>query len=701
MKNIFCLIGLVLFVQTNLFSQFNCGLNKKLAQLYAEDPQLEKDHEALFRNNAHTTQEKTIIFTIPIVFHILHYDGAENIADAQIYDAMDILNQDYRLLNSDTSQVIPEFKNLYADAGIEFKLATIDPYGNCTNGIEHIYSHETFQGDDYSKLHQWYRSQYLNVWIVDKMENGVAGYSYYPTAVDGSGFWRDGVIILHDYVGSIGTGSPNNSRALTHEIGHYLGLSHPWGSTNDPGVACGNDYIEDTPITKGSNLVCNTALSQCVTGVIENVQNYMDYSYCSHMFTIDQVSAMRNILQGISANRDHLISDTNHIITGINVINPPICKPIAYFKGVKRMVCVGQSIQFFDQSYNAQVTNRLWDFADGTANSTTSSNPTVTFNTPGYKSISLIVSNNSGADTILAYNYIYVAPEYGENIGPIAFDMEDLFLTSQFIIENPELNHGNFEIESDFGKNQSNCFKLDSYKNVSSATTYSDNYFYYNRLAGTKDAIITPSMDLRTTTSIDVSFDFAYATNAENEADITEVLNVYVSRNCGETWTLKKSLSGVDLLTAGNFGYSEFNPTSNNFWRTENFSYTSSSLDDKTRFKFEFVASDFSNNFFLDNIQISGLLGFDDSHFLTSVEIYPNPIKESENLLMTLSTFNEPAQVQLTDAFGNEIKHFLIEKSAQEKVINLNEGNKLSSGCYFVNIESGQTKLCKKVIVIQ
>jgi len=135
MKNIFCLIGLVLFVQTNLFSQFNCGLNKKLAQLYAEDPQLEKDHEALFRNNAHITQEKTIIFTIPIVFHILHYDGAENIADAQIYDAMDILNQDYRLLNSDTSQVIPEFKNLYADAGIEFKLATIDPFGNCTNGI--------------------------------------------------------------------------------------------------------------------------------------------------------------------------------------------------------------------------------------------------------------------------------------------------------------------------------------------------------------------------------------------------------------------------------------------------------------------------------------------------------------------------------------------------------------------------------------
>ena len=189
------------FVCANYYyAQFKCGANQKLQQLYQNDPQLMLDQEQLLMSH-YRIQEKDndtmVIFTIPIVFHVIHYNGAENISDEQIYDQVAILNRDYRLLNQDTAQVINEFKSIYADVGIEFKLANIDPYGNCTNGIEHIYSHETFQGDDYSKLNQWYRSNYLNVWVVDQMENGVAGYAYYPTAVDGSGFWRDGIIILH------------------------------------------------------------------------------------------------------------------------------------------------------------------------------------------------------------------------------------------------------------------------------------------------------------------------------------------------------------------------------------------------------------------------------------------------------------------------------------------------------------------------
>ena len=74
-------------------------------------------------------------FTIPVVFHVLHTGGVENISDAQIQDAMAILNRDYNKQNADTTNVVAAFKPLIGNAGIHFQLAKRDPNGNCTNGI--------------------------------------------------------------------------------------------------------------------------------------------------------------------------------------------------------------------------------------------------------------------------------------------------------------------------------------------------------------------------------------------------------------------------------------------------------------------------------------------------------------------------------------------------------------------------------------
>src|SRR5690606_4271114 len=96
------------------------------------------------------------------------------------------------------------------------------------------------------------RDKYLNVWISRNMD-GAAGYAYYPDATAGFLQIFDGIMQLANYTGSIGISNVNNSRTLTHEIGHYLNLAHPWGSTNEPGLVCGDDGVEDTPITRGWN----------------------------------------------------------------------------------------------------------------------------------------------------------------------------------------------------------------------------------------------------------------------------------------------------------------------------------------------------------------------------------------------------------------------------------------------------------------
>lgn len=706
MKKRLLIAGVYTFLCTlavNAQDHFSCGLNKKLAVLYAENPQLEKDHEKLFLNGMHTEVkggEKTTIFTIPVVFHIIHTYGAENISDQQVQDQMAILNRDYRLLNADTSDVIPEFKQIYGDVGIEFKLATIDPFGNCTNGIEHIYSHETFQGDDYSKLHQWYRANYLNVWVVESMENGVAGYAYYPTATEGSGFFRDGVIILNDYIGSIGTSSPYNSRALTHEIGHYLGLSHTWGSTNDPGVACGDDYMADTPITKGSQLVCNTNMAVCTSGVKENVQNYMDYSYCSRMFTLNQVSAMRNILQGPAGQRDMLIDPETASATGIDLTNPPVCSPIADFNANKRFVCQGTAIQFTDFSYNAAVTSRQWIFEGGSPATSTAAQPSVTYSTAGYKNVKLIVSNASGADTLSMDNYILVSENFADFIGPKSFDLENNY-TSLFRSENPEENHAKFSLYASNGVNNSHCFKLNNYKDVSNAMIFSEDYFYYNRLGGSEDALITPSLDLSTTSNVTLTFQYSFATNASSLDLITDKLRIYSSKNCGETWTLRKTITGPELLTMGYSGYSDFAPSTSNQWKTATINYSASSSDHMTRFKIEFTASDFAGNLFVDDINVGGVLGLvQNAVDQLELSIYPNPASNAKDIFVSYTAQNDEVDFILRDIQGKEISRTTKSEKNQMVSFNLTEELVLPAACYFLEIRTGAFSATKKIIVL-
>ena len=136
---------------------------------------------------------------------------------------MRVLNEDFMRLNPDTVDTRDIFKGVAANCNIQFKLATTDPYGNCTDGITRTVSPLTNGGDeDAKKLIDWDRKKYLNVWVVKSIGRAanILGYARLPTSRDKVG---DGIIILSDYVGTIGTGNSNYmGRTLTHEIGHGL-----------------------------------------------------------------------------------------------------------------------------------------------------------------------------------------------------------------------------------------------------------------------------------------------------------------------------------------------------------------------------------------------------------------------------------------------------------------------------------------------
>ena len=699
MKKIFFTLNLLFVCGFTQAQHFKCGIQEKQNALFEKDPQLLIDHENLLRRSMEVKEKsgsKSLIFTVPIVFHILHYNGIENISDEQVLDAVRIINEDFRALNADTNLIIPQFKSIYDDAGIEFRLASKDPAGNCTNGINRIFTHETFNGDDYSKLQQWHRSNYLNVWVVNSMENGVAGYAYYPVSTNGFNFFRDGIMIRHNYIGSIGTGNATNSRALTHEIGHYLGLAHPWGNTNNPGVSCGDDGIPDTPVTRGAT-TCNLSLSLCTPGVIENVQNFMDYSYCSRMFTKDQVTAMRNILQDISGNRDQLLTTETQNRTGINMEEAPLCPPKAYFYPSRRMVCVGESVQLFDRSFNGAVSSREWIVSDGNLSSATISNPTITFATPGHKSIRLRVSNDSGTDELFEERSIYVSPDWADFTGPTSFSLDEN-LNHTFIVLNPSTNNGQFESVNGVGVNGSTAFRLQNFRNIEGATQFSPLFFYNDRLGGSIDDLVTPSFDLSNTSNVEVSFKYSYATNGQEISQITERLRVLSSRDCGETWTPRQTINGAELVSAGSFGYSNFIPSNESQWRTASFVYNANSSDNKTRFKFEFTASDVSNNLYIDDIRINGILGVSNAEFVANVNLFPNPLKIGENLKVELNG-NESAEfIQLFDLTGRSVARIAVEASDTIE-IPTNQMN-VSEGVYQVVLFNGSNVINRQSIVV-
>ena len=137
------------------------------------------------------------------------------------------------------------------------------------------------------------------------------------------------MVLAYKYVGTIGSvHSPyNQGRTSTHEVGHWLNLEHLWGPNNNPGTATScssDDGVDDTPRCIGVTaciLTSNSCSNDAQDGywssdVVDNVENYMEYSYCNKMFTNGQKTRMRSALVSSVGGRNNLWINSNLNSTG-------------------------------------------------------------------------------------------------------------------------------------------------------------------------------------------------------------------------------------------------------------------------------------------------------------------------------------------------------------------------------------------------
>lgn len=705
LKRIIGSISVMLIATSSSVAQdghFGCGLQDKLPAIYEAYPELEKDQQELLERSKNYSAtrggDRAESYIIPVVFHVIHERGAENISDAQILDQMAILNRDFRKLNADTVEIVDEFIDLAADTQIEFRLANKDPYGNCTNGIDRIYSHETNIGDDFSKLNQWPRTRYLNVWIVRSMRDGVAGYAYYPSAVSGDLYFADGIIILQDYIGSIGTGSEGRSRALTHEIGHWLGLPHVWGNTNSPGVSCGDDGIDDTPVTAGHTTCVLVDTDNCVADVAENVQNYMEYSYCSRMFTYGQKDVMLLSLETPVSGRNNLHTEANRINGGI-VGDPVLCTPLPDFYMDGDIICAGNSITYRPAVSRAEVTEYSWHFPGGTPAYSNLASPEVTYESPGIYDVQLTVTNAAGTETLTKTRFAHVLGDYWKYEGPYAENFEnDHFETDGWYVFNPEENEVKWDLVDYAGRSGSQCVGLEYYRNNPDPILYPH---YYQRQGGARDILISPAFNLSNTSGAHLSFNYIFATVSGGIFDAQNMrLEVSYWKECEDSWTILEILSANDLICAGHYP-TAFAPTSGDSWNNVSISLPSGVAHSNVRFKIELTAADNMNNFFIDDFNIAGMLSTPEEHLaLQNVNLYPNPAVSDQVNISYYSTTVNDLNVAVYDLLGNLI---LTETFDSNLGMNVKEvslaGTQLASGIYNVVLTTDGSAVTKRLTI--
>ena len=668
-----------------------CGFDKHLEKMLENDP---SGMQTILEHNERTQEFQRARLNgnsergggpriIPTVFHVIHQGGSENISYEQIEDQMRSLNEDFRRLNADTINTRSEFLDVAADANVEFRLAKLDPQGNCTNGVVRVISPLTDNASDESGvkgLSYWPNSDYFNVWVVRSIDSDggqgiVLGYAQFP------GFGAattDGVVVRSDRVGSIGTAqfTGDKGRVLTHEAGHWLGLFH----TFQGGCAGGffGEPIDDTPPqAEATPSNCPLSANTCSNDnpdLPDMVENYMDYSNgtCQNTFTEGQSDAMNAVL---SQARSNLHSNGNLDNTGVLLGETP-CAPKAQFYSERTIVCAGEPITMIDDSYNGEVTTYSWNLPGATPSSSGAADPTVTYANPGVYSVTQTVTNAQGSDSDTRTDYVTVIPSNAEINSYFSFEgfeetNEDYLVISDGL--------GNTWDENDFAFTGNRSIVL---------------WNHSGNPLGSVDEFQLPSANMTLMNDPDLYFRLSY----KQRSGQSDKLRVYVSKDCGESWALRYNKSGTSLATVSGTQGSPFTPASESDWDLIEVNLSSYADEEHLLVKFQ-GTSDEGNNIFIDDIQISGALGLADPQTGFEFSLSPNPMI-GDAALNLVTAMEDDYAINILDITGKQVfTVFTGQLAAGDHRFDIDVAQIGSAGIYFVSVEGNMGRSVKKLVV--
>lgn len=406
MRLVYLFVLLIIASGAKAQSHF-CGdeaFQSQLLKAYTAFKQTEEQgnqliYDYLTHNREASANTERTTLSIPVVYHILHQNGPENVPDSIIHQSLDQLNLRFQ-------NAAPYTQNDGGVANIEFCLASVDPWGNPTTGITRdttifsYFSNPPTQIEDFNlkNVNRWCPATYLNIWILN-FSGGIAYATYANSPQE-----MDGIVAPYLFLATY---------VMSHEAGHYLNLAHTFSYLFD----CTNfnclldgDRVCDTPPDNSNDYIycdpnsCSTELADTsgfspFTSDQPDSPNYMDYTLCPLLFTPGQTERMEATLT--------LLRPTLLQSNGC-VANPGGAIPVASFT-VDSSFCVGTgTLGFHSTSTNSLYT--AWDFNNDGRTDGVGDSIEHTFTEPGTYAVRMTVTGFGGSDSMVQIINVYVNP---------------------------------------------------------------------------------------------------------------------------------------------------------------------------------------------------------------------------------------------------------------------------------------------------
>ena len=296
--------------------------------------------------------------------------------------------------------------------------------------------------------------------------------------------------------------------------------------------------------------------------------------------------------------------------------------PEVHFSADKLRFCSGETIVFTDATLYFP-TAWEWEFSPSNVtfvNGTdqNSQHPEVLFSESDEYSVTLTAWNTNGPSSLTINNYINsggYTPYYAET-----FENVELIM-NQWTIENPDEDK-TWEFFETGGTTPGN-------------TSVGVNFGDYFEL-GARDRLISPPFNLSGLDQAVLSFQHAYA---KKFAAATDSLIIYISEDCGESWT-RVFADGEN--GSGNFAtheiIDEFWPETESDWCISGWGASCIEIDlspwagmPNIQIAFESYCY-WGNPLFIDNVSISQYVGQTETLAADKIKIYPNPANGKINI---------------------------------------------------------------------
>lgn len=708
MKHILSFSTLVLctfssFAQQNQMHE-SCGTTEHLEWLKSVYPGIgqklidqENQMQKYEQHHAHDNSgTRGGVITIPVVVHIVYFNSSENISDAQIQTQIDVLNKDFRRLNLDAANTPVVWQGIAADFELEFCLASRDENNLPTTGIIRTQTNDAdFGTDDQVKYSgqggddAWDMDSYLNIWVCD-LTSGFLGYAQFPNGGPAS---SDGVVVDYQAFGTTGTAQYpyNKGRTTTHEVGHWVGLFHIWG--DDGGNCTGSDQVNDTPNQGDNNWGCpsypvtdNCSLNS--PGVM--YMNYMDYTddACTNLFTNGQKTRKNSTFSGVRAP----LANSQGCIPLVLEQNDASVLEILYPAGTICSSDITPQIELMNMGANTLTSVTInyqisgvggntysWTGNLASLQTTIINLPSIT-STSGAHTITATTSNPNGNADGNSSNDSQTENFYLSGTTGVAIPMQEGF-------ENAGFPPAAWEVV-----NPDASYTWERTTQAASTGTASMfiNVYDYTSSNGQIEDMISPNYNLSAYLDPMLTFDVAYA--LYSSTGFSDTLEVLISTDCGTTWTQLYKKYDAPLTTAP-LTTNPFYPTSTQ-WRTETVDLSNYYTSSNAQIKFRFI-SDWENNLFIDDINISGTV--ENPNGINEISendilVYPNPA--TENLFMKMNGAFSGKQLTLLDIVGREVKSQMITDNETKMDV-----HDLARGVYLLKISSSEINFTRKIVV--